>query len=97
MNEWPSHLRHVRDLWSAAQEGSHGLSVSEMDTGVMVVEERVHDIDGDIWRIPGHIGIVSVYESGDIRFIHASTAHQKVAEVPMQPVRDILGAFSLQR
>lgn len=94
MNTWPRDLRHVRDLWAAAQQGAHSLSLSDIRVGAMLVTERVHRIDGTNWRIAGHVGIVSTTREGEINFIHASAPVGKVEERALRIPCAMLGAFA---
>jgi hypothetical protein len=93
---WPVANRHVREMWFTSSlgredeysgDGSYPSNLS----GSLVVMSRKYSYHDDPIIVPGHIGIVSGYEDGRMRYIHASPNKGIVEETTISRMESVLG------
>jgi hypothetical protein len=84
-------LRHVRDMWEAAQAGEYSLTTTTCAPGSIIVTERVYDFG----RRPGHIGIITSLATELPTFIHASPSAARVEERPLLRLDTTLGYMTI--
>lgn len=91
---WPLEMRHVRDMWQAAEGGDQGLAISQqIEPGSLLVTPRKWLVGGVQQKMPGHIGIVSRVEDDEVWFIHANPKAGLVEEVQLKDTDNVIGAM----
>lgn len=94
--DWPSDVRHVRDMWYAAEAGKYRYHATELAIGSLVVTTRSYRTGKDTITIPGHIGVVTRYDGANGRFVHASAPEGLVIESPFEAFSKTLGCITLK-
>lgn len=95
VSDWPSDLRHAREMWAVATTDQPGLTSSEVVFGSILVLSREYHIGDRIQKIAGHVGIVTNVRSG-LRYLHASPQAALVKEAPCRATQStIMGAMKL--
>ncbi len=88
-------LRHVRDIWGAAQDNQSPFTKGEFAVGNLVVTARTYTINGEQVTFPGHIGIVT--DTLTPRFIHANPRAGCVRERSLRAQIALMGYVTLGR
>jgi hypothetical protein len=88
-------LRHVRDIWQAAQTGRPSFDLAELAVGTLLITRRIHTIGGEAIEVPGHVGIVTDTAGEIPSFIHAQAGAGKVEERPLLTLDTMLGCIAV--
>src|SRR5256885_1510118 len=92
IDDWPRNMRHVRDMWTAAQN-NNAFTMSAQRVGSLVVTRRRYTLQEAPTIVPGHIGVATSMADESIQVIHASSL--VVEERLMKTLKNVLGYIAL--
>lgn len=87
-------MRHVREIWTAAQNNKEPFAFGELAVGSLIVTARTYTLGNERVKIPGHIGIIT--DAKYPSFIHASAKAGKVEERPLRSFSTLIGYVAMK-
>lgn len=90
--DWPTTVRHVREMWDIAGQTD---VVAEAKRGDLLVATSSYLIYSRRHTVPAHVGIVTGNETGIVRWLHASPRKGEVIESPVLRPHAVIGRLAL--